>query len=123
LSAPAVAIEVDAHRAWMSDESQNAVDYGLMMALVVIVVLIGVNSFDQQRLPWLIQLSRSLRFASNALNITWRLAANTRTPWPRAGEHNPPSDRATPYCHGVAPIYMWPRRPAPANRLMFRACL
>jgi Flp pilus assembly pilin Flp len=51
-------VHPESFRIWRRGErGQNVVDYGLMMALVVFVVLVGVNTFGQQ-LPWLTQLSR-----------------------------------------------------------------
>jgi Flp pilus assembly pilin Flp len=51
-------VHLDSFRTWRRDErGQNVVDYGLMMALVVFVVLVGVNTFGQQLLPWLTRLS------------------------------------------------------------------
>jgi Flp pilus assembly pilin Flp len=37
--------------------AQNVVEYGLLMASVVLVVLLGVHAFGQEILAWLIPLA------------------------------------------------------------------
>lgn len=42
---------------FVADEGQDVVEYGLLIAAVVVVVLLGVMSFGQQILPWFTNLA------------------------------------------------------------------
>ena len=39
------------------DSGQDVVEYGLLIAAVVVVVLLAINAFGQQILPWFASLA------------------------------------------------------------------
>ena len=48
----------DFARNFVTDEDgQDVVEYGLLIAAIVVVVLLGVNAFGQQILPWFAALA------------------------------------------------------------------
>jgi Flp pilus assembly pilin Flp len=38
-------------------KSQNVVEYGIIVATIALIVLLGVTAFGHQILPWFIQLA------------------------------------------------------------------
>lgn len=49
---------MDSVRAFLRDEDgQDVVEYGLLIAAIVVVVLLGMNAFGQQIEPWFASLA------------------------------------------------------------------
>ena len=45
-------------RGWLCDSSgQNVVETGMLVATIAIVVLVGINAFGTQIMPWFAQLA------------------------------------------------------------------